>query len=351
MPEPVSSPPRQPLVRPTLYFIGVTTQQSSIMRIFPAWARILGLDADLVGHDIALSAPADAYRAIVGHLARDPLARGALVTTHKIDLMTAARDLFAEFDAYALGLGEVSCISKDAAGGLVGHAKDPYSSASALAAFVPAGHWARWPDAEVLSLGGGGAAAAITLHIRASAQSDAMASRRAEAAADPADSLADTYRAAYPARVTVVEIDAARIAHLREAHDRLAAGSPVALDTVQAEAGDSGAANDARIAALPPGSLVINATGMGKDRPGSPITDAARFPDGALVWELNYRGTLEFLKQAHAQAAARPEAGLTVVDGWEYFLYGWTAVVGEVFGREITPALFRALAEAAAAAR
>ena len=29
--------------RPTFYFIGVTTQKSSIMRVFPAWVRHLGL--------------------------------------------------------------------------------------------------------------------------------------------------------------------------------------------------------------------------------------------------------------------------------------------------------------------
>ena len=31
--------------QPTFYFIGVTTAQSSIMRVFPAWARHLGLPA------------------------------------------------------------------------------------------------------------------------------------------------------------------------------------------------------------------------------------------------------------------------------------------------------------------
>ena len=45
--------------------------------------------------------------------------------------------------------------------------------------------------------------------------------------------------------------------------------------------------------ALPAGSLVINATGLGKDRPGSPLTDHCKFPENGLVWELNYRGTLE----------------------------------------------------------
>ena len=36
--------------------------------------------------------------------------------------------------------------------------------------------------------------------------------------------------------------------------------------------------NDAIMAGLPEDSIVINATGMGKDTPGSPITDAGLFP-------------------------------------------------------------------------
>ena len=58
--------------------------------------------------------------------------------------------------------------------------------------------------------------------------------------------------------------------------------------------------NDALMSKLPEGSLVINATGMGKDRPGSPISEAGIFPKNGLVWELNYRGELDFLKQAQS---------------------------------------------------
>lgn len=36
--------------------------------------------------------------------------------------------------------------------------------------------------------------------------------------------------------------------------------------------------NDARVAALPPDSVIANSTGLGKDRPGSPLTDAVIFP-------------------------------------------------------------------------
>jgi shikimate dehydrogenase len=68
---------------------------------------------------------------------------------------------------------------------------------------------------------------------------------------------------------------------------------------------------------------------MGKDRPGTPVAPDARFPEDAAVWELNYRGELEFLRQARAQP------GLLVEDGWRYFIYGWTAVMEEVFQRPI----------------
>ena len=45
----------QPATQPTFYFIGVTTAKSSIMRVFPAWARHLGLkDAVLKGIDFPL---------------------------------------------------------------------------------------------------------------------------------------------------------------------------------------------------------------------------------------------------------------------------------------------------------
>ena len=85
--------------------------------------------------------------------------------------------------------------------------------------------------------------------------------------------------------------------------------------------------------ALPAGSLVINATGLGKDRPGSPLTDHCKFPENGLVWELNYRGTLEFMHQAEAQ---RERRGLLIEDGWTYFIHGWTQVIAEVFHIDIT---------------
>ena len=86
--------------------------------------------------------------------------------------------------------------------------------------------------------------------------------------------------------------------------------------------------------ALPKGSLVVNATGLGKDRPGSPLGAEARFPQGGIVWELNYRGDLLFLDRAEAQSA---QSGLSIFDGWNYFLHGCTQVISEVFAIDIPP--------------
>ena len=87
---------------------------------------------------------------------------------------------------------------------------------------------------------------------------------------------------------------------------------------------------------------------MGKDRPGSPITDAGIFPRGGIAWEFNYRGELAFMRQALAQADRRE---VQVEDGWLYFVHGWTQVVAQVLHVDLTPALFARLEAAAAMVR
>jgi shikimate 5-dehydrogenase len=142
--------------------------------------------------------------------------------------------------------------------------------------------------------------------------------------------------------MTFVDVDARRLDHLR---DVVTAHAPdVELRTVTAADADV----EAELAGLPARSLVVNATGLGKDRPGSPLPATARFPEQAVVWELNYRGSLEFLAQARAQQAERD---LTVVDGWRYFIHGWSQVVAEVFEVPMGPDVVARLAEAAGSVR
>lgn len=290
----------EPASIPTLYFVGVTTGGSSIMRVFPLWAEALELgECRIVGIDVPIHADPEAYRAVVRFIKADPLSLGALVTTHKIDLFAAARDLFDDIEPMAEAMGELSCLSKRD-GRLLASAKDPISSGLALEAFLPPDHFAR-TGAELFCMGAGGSTIAITWYLM---RRDRQANR--------------------PARVVVSNRSQPRLRAIERLHREFDAGVPV--DYVWAP---NPTDNDALMAKLPPGSLVVNATGLGKDAPGSPITDAAGFPDRGLAWDLNYRGDLVFLDQANRQAAAK---GLQVEDGWIYFVYGWTQVIAEVFG-------------------
>lgn len=298
-------------------FVGVTTASSSIMKVFPLWADILGLPTrTLVGHDLPMDADPAQYRAMVEQIRDDPHHRGALVTTHKMNVYAAASDLFDELDPFAVSCAEISSIAKRGST-LSGRAKDPITVDLALRDFLPADHFAR-TGAEVVILGAGGSGTALSW---------ALAER------DDA-----------PALITVTARTQDKLDHLREVHRQH--GTPEGL--LRYVVTETPEEADALVTAAPAGSVIANATGLGKDRPGSPLTDAVVFPEGAYVWEFNYRGSLEFLHQAEAQEDDR---ALHVVDGWRYFIYGWSQVVADVFDLDLTPETVERLAEAAESVR
>jgi shikimate dehydrogenase len=295
-----------------MYFIGVTTASSSIMQLFPRWMDAIDRpDISIEGVDFKLHDDPHNYRRCVQHMKQDPLSLGALVTTHKISLLAACRDLFDLLDPYAQLCGEVSCISKQGSL-LVGHAKDPITSGLSLQSIIGDGYFGR-TGGHVLCLGGGGSATALVVHL----------AMRKEAADRPA-------------RFIVVNRSQGRLDGLRKLVGQL--NSDIDFELI---CQTDPAANDRLMGSLPAGSLVINATGMGKDLPGSPITFHGKFPQNAIAWELNYRGELEFLHQAMQQ---RETAGLRVEDGWTYFIHGWTQVIAEVLHIEISRELFDRLA-------
>ena len=305
---------------PTMEFIGVTTGSSSIMKVFPRWTQVLDLgEARLKGRDLPLEAETDLYRQAVEQIRSDPLSMGALVTTHKINLLAAARDLFEELDPYARLCEEVSCISKRD-GRVIAHAKDPITAGRSLRALLGPGYFRR-TGGEVLCLGAGGAGTAISVYLV-----------EGQTPADP------------PSRIVMVDKSHESLDALRRVHCRLGTSS---TEIEYVENADP-AENDELLDALPPGSLIVNASGMGKDIPGSPVTDSARFPERGVVWELNYRGELDFLRQARRQERTRD---LRVEDGWLYFLHGWSEVIAEVFHVELTPERFESLSTEAEAIR
>lgn len=285
--------------QPTMYFIGVTTTKSSIMKLFPLWAKELGLkDAVIKGIDIEIHAESEKYRRCVEFIKNDPLSLGALVTTHKIDLYNAAKDYFEYLDPYAVMFEELSSISKKD-GRLEGYAKDPISSGLAMEAFIPKDYW-KQHGGEVFIMGAGGSALAISSYLMKEEHGDNV-----------------------PSKIIIANRSQPRLISAQNKLDDL--NPKVKMEYHHCPEPEG---NDKILKGLKPYSLIINATGLGKDRPGSPLTDGCEFPANSLIWELNYRGALDFMHQALRQ---KEEKNLHVEDGWIYFIHGWTQVIYEVF--------------------
>ncbi|MBN2324603.1 MAG: shikimate dehydrogenase [Spirochaetes bacterium] len=305
--------------RPTFYFIGVTTVQSSIMKVFPRWMEAIGRpEIGIEGCDIEPGGPREKYREILRHIREQRYATGALVTTHKIDILEAARDLFDRLDDLARLCGEVSCISKRR--GLVyGYATDPISVGLALEDFLPPGYWEKNRRACVFIMGAGGSGLALSVYL-----------------------VRTGHGANIPQKIFISNRRPERLDRVRRVHERM--GMSANIEYVQVNDATS---NDDILKTLPPGSLVVNATGMGKDRPGSPLSNDAVFPLHGYVWEFNYRGDLKFLRQAERQ---KRFADLVITDGWMYFVHGWMQGVGKALQVDLsagdTERLSRIAAEA-----
>ncbi len=299
----------------SFYFIGVTTTKSSIMKIFPLWMDALGHpEIKIYPYDLKIHDEPYNYRKAVAQIKYDENCYGALVTTHKMDLYAAAKDMFDYLDPYAQLLHEISCISKNN-GRLEGHAKDPISAGAAFDHFIGEKYFEN-NNAQVLIFGAGGSSIATILHL-----------------------ISKKDKADRPKKIIVVNRSQGRLDHLKEIIRQLK--TDIEFEYI---CNSDPKKNDEIMAKLPPYSIVINATGMGKDTPGSPVTDNAVFPENGWAWEFNYRGELDFMHQALAQTKTR---NLKVEDGWIYFIHGWTQVIFQALHIEMTPEIFNKLKEIA----
>lgn len=283
-----------------MHFVGVTTQSSSSVVLFPHWAQALGItDARLHGVNFKLHDEPVKYRQFVKSMITDEQVRGALITTHKIDLFYAAKDLFHSVDSLAAAFGEVSCIVRGKGGSLRAFAIDPISSGMSLERFLPCDYFSKH-NADVLILGAGGSMLALCCALFNRKNSD------------------------QPMRIVVANRSQARLEQAKTKLNDMAL--KVKIEYFLCPEPED---NDAVLNDMKPYTLVVNATGLGKDRPGSPLTDKAVFPSDSVAWDLNYRGDLLFLKQARAQAQS---GHLRIVDGWDYFIIGWGIILGLVYG-------------------
>jgi len=301
--------------KPTMYFIGVTTGKSSINQVFPLWMKELGHEEIVLeGIDHPIHDDPQAYRKTVEQIKFDPQSLGALVTTHKMDLYAAARDLFEYLDPYATLCSELSSISKQG-NRLEGHAKDPISAGLSMDAITGEGYFGK-TGGHVLIFGAGGSSLATVLHL-----------------------INKKDKKNRPDRIIVVNRSQPRLDHMQQMVSGLQ--TDIQMEYIL---NSNPSINDQIMERIPAGSVVVNATGMGKDIPGSPVSNSGKFPENGIALEFNYRGELDFLHQARDQEEKRQ---LRIEDGWEYFLHGWTQVIVQVLHIDLTPDLFKKLSLAA----
>jgi len=264
-------------------------------------------DLKIYPYDLKIHDKNENYRKAVAQVKYDKNCYGALVTTHKIDLYAAAKDMFDYLDYYAQLLSELSCISKKDSR-LEGYAKDPISAGSSFDNFIKKGYFSK-TGGHVLLLGAGGSSFAIILHL-----------------------INKKDKVDRPEKIIVINRSQPRLTHLKEILNKLE--TDIEIKSI---CNSDPERNDEIIGKLPEYSIIINATGMGKDTPGSPVTDNCLFPKNSYVWELNYRGKLDFMHHAEKQIQSRK---VKVEDGWIYFINGWTQVIFQSLHMKISTDIF-----------
>ncbi len=300
---------------PDLYlFLGISTAGSSVHRVFGDWAPILVPGAVLRGVDLPEDADPAEFRRLVLTMRDHPRVQGAVITSHKLRLYRAVADLLDHVDPLVAITHEINAL--DTRGGRIcGHARD----AQSLDLILDTTGTARpRPERGFVCIGAGGSAIALML---------ALGLDPTGAAVDGRPPLRTGALRRGPLTILGRRVDAlTEIAAVRERAGLGSADITLTLAPTPEEV-------SAITAAADPGTVVANATGLGKLGPGSPVTGPQAFPPDALAWDFNYRGPLTFLDQARA-------AGVAVEDGWDYFLAGWAAALAAVTGQVLTEERF-----------
>ncbi|OXM64383.1 hypothetical protein [Amycolatopsis sp. KNN50.9b] len=284
---------------PLVLFAGISTAGSLAHAVFDGWARALGRPWVLRGVDLPPDTPPPVYRRLLTAMRGNPLVQGAVVTAHKLRLYRACAADLPGRDRLVDLTGEINTLVTGER--VAAYANDARSLTAILGS--PSG-------GRIVCLGAGGAATALLLALHLDVETGRP-------------------RADAPERLVFADVDPAALDALRRVAERI--GARPGLVHL------SGPADHL----VPDATLVVNATGLGKDRPGSPLTGHAPWTPGTVAWDLNYRGDLTFLHQAAAH-------GLSTRDGWEYFVAGWAGALTAIAGEPFTPQTLSALAAAAA---
>ena len=304
-------------------FLGISTAGSLAHRTFPGWSQLFCPGAVMRGADLPADAGPAAFRHLIAAMTANPRVLGAVVTSHKLRLFRACQDLAGYAEPLVSLTQEIAGIStRDR---VRAFARDAQSLDIILDGIggpaCPA--WAG--PRPMLCIGAGGAAIALMLAMRLDIAGTLAAQRPVIRAGQAARG-----------RLTIVGRDQESLDNVRAVRDRC--GIPADGAGLLLAPDQDAVARQVRSAA--PRTVVINATGLGKIEPGSPLPDEAPFPPDAVAWDFNYRGPLTFLDQAR-------RAGVATEDGWDYFVAGWSAALAAITGQELTAELLGRAARSA----
>ena len=134
------------------------------MKVFPRWAEHLGLgDVVIRGIDCRWHDEPEVYRRAVAFIKTDPLSMGALVTTHKIDLLDGLPRHVRRTRPHGRADGRESAASRKMR--TTGRARQgPHHQRTGTGGFLPDKHW-KQTGTDALVLGAGGSAIAITWYL------------------------------------------------------------------------------------------------------------------------------------------------------------------------------------------
>jgi shikimate dehydrogenase len=276
-----------------LVFLGRDAARSLAVTAFPAWMAVLKEECELVCVNMPPNMADREYVALIHELRSRPGCVGMQVTNHKVALFQAARQ---EFDGFS---GD--CTVLEEAGGIVITDNRLIGISPDSAAFRRefGNHRELASSVEVVLLGGGGAARAVVL-------------------------VASTLPGVQ--KISVTEVNPRRRLDFSRWVSNLGPDLQVHIDVLPADA------NDELVSCAGNGALIVNASGMGKDVEGSPVSSSVEFPQESTVWDLNYRGQLDFLVHARQQAEAKR---LRIIDGFSLFISNWTWLLENVLRKQL----------------
>ena len=300
------------LNKPAMFFIGVTTHNSFVNRVFYDWLKIISKDTELVGVNLPVGCDIKEYLKIVSFIKSHPLVLGALVTTHKVRLYNSTKHLFDNLSDPCNEFQEVGCIYKKG-DALCGEVTDIISVQSALYSFLEFDYFSKYTT-DFCILGGGGAGLALAYRI-----------------------LTDNNPK--PQRLILVDISKKRLSEIKNIIKKYDTDNILELYQVDNQA-------DNVIEELQSKSIIVNATGLGKDKEGSPFSEKTNIPQESYLWEFNYRwdDKPNFYNIAKEQ---EKDKRLKIIDGWIYFIHSWTQVMSSIFHFDNTSDYFDKFLEAA----